>query len=323
MARAAKKKAAPKKSAPKTAAKAPVVKLVPKVASGPSFEKRIAQLEHQIGILEDKDAIKTLHYKYGYYIDKCMWVEAVDLFADDAEVRFANGIYKGKKGAHRLYVGWFQKLFTGGYNGPIYGFLLEHMIFQFIIDVAPDRKTAKARGRGFLLGGVHRTKKDPIPGVPDQFLEAAGVDAARRSGHAREGAQFPAPGGAFPRAQVQVLQAQGIGDEAELRGPGIVNHGGKGAVPRLGLSGREIGRQFLAGNRTPIAERLAVHPGLDSLRPHPVRARGSGSPQHQPRGQGAVAKNRQGPVVRMMAQALQQIAQPGFRVFRAPGREAA
>ena len=161
------KKVALKKAAAKSAK---VVTLVPK-PGGPSLESRLLKLEQEVGILEDKDAIKTLHYKYGYYIDKCMWVEAVDLFADDCEVRFANGIYRGKAGAHRLYVGWFQKLFTGGYNGPIYGFLLDHMMFQFIIDVAKDRKTAKARGRGFLIGGIHHTKKDPIPGVPDEFVE--------------------------------------------------------------------------------------------------------------------------------------------------------
>lgn len=171
-----------KKTAKKSASKAPAAKpraakAAPAksgVAAGPSnaeLLKRLARAEHDIGMLQDKNAIKELHYKYGYYIDKCMWVEAVDLFADDCEVRFANGVYRGKKGAYRLYVGWFQKLFTGGYNGPIYGFLLDHMMFQFIIDVADDRKTAKARGRGFLLGGVHESKKDPIVGVPDEFVE--------------------------------------------------------------------------------------------------------------------------------------------------------
>jgi hypothetical protein len=182
MAKAAKKKAAPKKAAKKAAKKAikkaakkaaPAKKVVTAApATEGALAKRLAELEHEVGILQDKNEIKELHYKYGYYIDKCMWREAVDLFADkDSEVRFANGIYKGKAGAFRLYVGWFQKLFTGGYNGPIYGFLLDHMMMQLIIDLAPDRKTAKMRGRGFLIGGVHKSKKDPIVGVPNQFLE--------------------------------------------------------------------------------------------------------------------------------------------------------
>ncbi|MFZ1988835.1 MAG: nuclear transport factor 2 family protein [Alphaproteobacteria bacterium] len=167
----AKKSAAKAPAAKPKAAKAAPMKVAAAGPSNAELLKRLERAENEIGILQDKNTIKELHYKYGYYIDKCMWVEAVDLFADDAEVRFGNGIYRGKKGAYRLYVGWFQKLFTGGYNGPIYGFLLEHMMFQFIIDVAPDRKTAKARGRGFLLGGVHKTKKDKIAGVPDQFWE--------------------------------------------------------------------------------------------------------------------------------------------------------
>jgi hypothetical protein len=160
MAKAAKKKAAPKKAAKKAAKKAikkaakkaaPAKKVVTAApATEGALAKRLAELEHEVGILQDKNEIKELHYKYGYYIDKCMWREAVDLFADkDSEVRFANGIYKGKAGAFRLYVGWMQ----------------------LIIDPAPDRKTAKMRGRGFLIGGVHKSKKDPIVGVPNQFLE--------------------------------------------------------------------------------------------------------------------------------------------------------
>src|SRR5262249_21813678 len=172
MAKTATKKTAAKPTAakPKAAKPAPMKAAV----SGPSnaqLLKRLEAAEHEIGILQDKNAIKELHYKYGYYIDKCMWVEAVDLFADDAEVRFGNGIYRGKKGAYRLYVGWFQKLFTGGYNGPVYGFLLEQMIVHVTIDISKSRKTTKARGRGFLLGGVHKSKKDKITGVPDQFWE--------------------------------------------------------------------------------------------------------------------------------------------------------
>src|SRR5262249_41806002 len=123
------------KKAPPKPAKAVKPTAAKPALAAPSYAdlaKRLAHAEHEIGVLQDKNAIKELHYKYGYYIDKCMWLEAVDLFADDSEVRFGNGIYRGKSGAHRLYVGWFQNLFTGGYNGPLYGFLLEHMMMQLI-----------------------------------------------------------------------------------------------------------------------------------------------------------------------------------------------
>ena len=43
------------------------------------------------------------------------------LFADTGEVRFLNGVYRGKSGIRRLYCNWFRKYFTGGVNGPLRG----------------------------------------------------------------------------------------------------------------------------------------------------------------------------------------------------------
>jgi hypothetical protein len=132
----------------------------------------VAKLARRVSLLEDTNAVKSLHYKYGYYIDKCLYREAVDLFSDSAEVRFLNGIYKGKQGARRLYVDWFQKYFTNGFNGPIRGFLLDHLMLQDIVDVAPDGLSARGRFRCVLQGGCHESMRDPIPNFPQQFWEA-------------------------------------------------------------------------------------------------------------------------------------------------------
>ena len=66
---------------------------------------------------------------------------------------FLSGEYRGHEGVRRLYGTWFQKYFTQGEVGPVYGFLLDHFQMQDIITIAPDRKTAKGRLRGVLLGG--------------------------------------------------------------------------------------------------------------------------------------------------------------------------
>lgn len=123
-----------------------------------ALQKTVEQLAHQVGILEDTHAIRRLQHAYGYYIDKCLYHETVDLFADDGEVCFMGGRFKGKSGVARLYIGRFQKNFTGGKNGPVYGFLLDHPQLQDIIDVAPDRKTAKARARSFMQAGSHESR---------------------------------------------------------------------------------------------------------------------------------------------------------------------
>jgi hypothetical protein len=66
---------------------------------------KIAELEQRLGKVEDLLAIRNLQHAYGYYLDKCLYDEVVDLFAEDGEVIFIGGVYKGKKGAARLYAG--------------------------------------------------------------------------------------------------------------------------------------------------------------------------------------------------------------------------
>jgi SnoaL-like domain len=136
-------------------------------------EKRLAALEQQVGTLEDVNAIRRLHWAYGYYIDFNRARDTADLFAEDGEVIFLSGIYKGRESVFRLYGTWFQNLFLEhGGEGPVDGFLLDHFQMQDIITVAPDRQTAKGRFRGMLFGGSHETRPWKPDGVPLQFMEA-------------------------------------------------------------------------------------------------------------------------------------------------------
>ncbi len=123
------------------------------------LKQRIELLEHELGIQQDIHAIRRLQYIYGYFIDKSQYNEVVDLFADDGEVWFLGGIYKGKAGVKRLYIERFRKRFTEDHNGPRYGWLLDHPQLQMVIDVAPDRKAAAVRGRSLMQAGLHETAK--------------------------------------------------------------------------------------------------------------------------------------------------------------------
>ena len=120
-----------------------------------ALEAKLAALEHKVTLLDDWQAIRRLHFLYGYFIDKCLYQEVVDLFADDGEVWFFGGKFKGKAGVARLYIGRFRKVFTGDLNGPVDGFLLDHPQMQDVIDVAPDGKSAKARIRALMQAGRH------------------------------------------------------------------------------------------------------------------------------------------------------------------------
>ena len=60
-----------------------------------------------------------------------------------------------------------RKNILDGHNGPAFGLILDHIQLQDLIDVEPDRKTAKARFRYFLTSGVHES----ISGKSMQFWE--------------------------------------------------------------------------------------------------------------------------------------------------------
>ena len=117
--------------------------------------------------------MRRVQFAYGYYMDKGLYQEVVDLFAEDGEVRFMGGVFRGKhRGIKRLYIDRFRSTFTHGRNAPAYGFMLEHLQLQDIIDVAPDRQSAHGRFRCFMQAGSHSSKTDRVTTLPLQWWEA-------------------------------------------------------------------------------------------------------------------------------------------------------
>ena len=53
---------------------------------------KVEELEARLQRREDEIDVRNLQYLYGYLIDKCMYDQVVDLFTDDAEVRFFGGV---------------------------------------------------------------------------------------------------------------------------------------------------------------------------------------------------------------------------------------
>jgi hypothetical protein len=144
-----------------------------KMSNDMDFLKRIEALEHQVAILEDVNAIRRLHHLYGYFIDKCMYDEAVDCFAEDCEIHFFGGIFRGHAGARRMYCDRFRNRFTNGKNGPVFGFLLDHPQMQDVIHVSPDRETASGRFRCMMQAGTHYERNPKPEAVARQWWEGA------------------------------------------------------------------------------------------------------------------------------------------------------
>lgn len=131
-----------------------------------ALEAQLAQLAHELARQEDIQAIRRLHFTYGYCMDKWLFEDIVDLYSSDCTLRFMNGLWRGREGARRLY-SWTQ-----GLRGPQDGMLAEHVLAQDVISVAPDRSRGWGRFRVLLLCGVHEAYQDRFPpGWPRQFWE--------------------------------------------------------------------------------------------------------------------------------------------------------
>jgi hypothetical protein len=133
---------------------------------------RLAAVERELSVLRDIQAVRTLQFKYGYYMDKGCYDEVVDLFAHDGALHFMGGIFRGKAGLRRLYCDRLRTNFTDGNNGPVYGMLAEHMQLQDIVDISPDGKRAKGRFRALMQAGSHVTREKRSAFLPLQWWEA-------------------------------------------------------------------------------------------------------------------------------------------------------
>ncbi|MBN2318187.1 MAG: nuclear transport factor 2 family protein [Acidobacteria bacterium] len=92
--------------------------------------------------LKDANAVRTLHRTYESRLNKGMYEEVVGMFANNAEVVFNGGLFKGEKSIRRLYCEFFQAGQTGKKIEPAPGFEPDPEQPQDIVDVAADRKTA-------------------------------------------------------------------------------------------------------------------------------------------------------------------------------------
>jgi hypothetical protein len=121
--------------------------------SDTQLRQQLARLSHEVQLLEDQNAIEKLQRIYGYYLDKGLWSEAADLFADDGEVELAGrGAYVGKAQV-------LAYLRAIGPEGPAAGRLYDNMQLQPIVHVDVDGATARARWHLFaqiaLAGQYH------------------------------------------------------------------------------------------------------------------------------------------------------------------------
>ena len=115
-----------------------------------ALRPRLAAVESRATRVGDINEIENLQGSYGYYTDKMLWDEVVDLFADDGTIEIGpSGAYVGKDSIRRYLLS-----LSDGMQGPLEGVLNDHFQLQPIVTVAEDGRTANGRWRLFLMTGT-------------------------------------------------------------------------------------------------------------------------------------------------------------------------
>jgi hypothetical protein len=114
------------------------------------LEVKLASLQRQVNLIEDRKAIERLQQMWGYYVSEGMAREAASLFSSSpaASIEYAQqGIYLG-----RARIEAFLRA-SGAALGQ--SELRETPVMQPVIDIAPDGLSARARWRSLVMGGVY------------------------------------------------------------------------------------------------------------------------------------------------------------------------
>lgn len=144
------------------------------------------ELATRIGRLNDEDAVRNLVHAYGYYVDRRMWDDVVDLFAPGGAMAITGaGVFRGADGIRTA-------LETMGPAGLDTGDLNDRPLFDTVVAVSPDGSEAVTRsielgmlardGVGAWEVNVVRTRcvRD---GVLFKLAEVR-IDAVMRAGYA-------------------------------------------------------------------------------------------------------------------------------------------
>jgi hypothetical protein len=126
----------------------PSADLQAKIAAAYEKARLIA---HKAERVRDVDQIRNLQAAYGYYVDKALWDEVVDLFAENGTMELGlNGVYVGKESIRR-----YLYSLTGGKPGLREGELNNHIQLSPVITLSPDGKTARGRWRALIQAGLY------------------------------------------------------------------------------------------------------------------------------------------------------------------------
>jgi Uncharacterized protein contain chitin-binding domain type 3 len=107
----------------------------------PPTTATVEEVATRINRLADEDAVRNLQHTYGYYVDRRMWTDVVELFADNGTFTLDNvGTATGHAEIRQAHID------RDGPENLVQGILNDRPQWDTIVEVSPDGQTAVARG---------------------------------------------------------------------------------------------------------------------------------------------------------------------------------
>jgi hypothetical protein len=147
------------------------VPIPPATGTAPRTRETLASLQARVDRLNDEDRILNLQSAYGFYADRKMWDDVVDLFAQDGVVEIGGqGVWRGPAGIRR----WLENM---GPAGLAHGQLNDRVQNDVIVTISPGGNEAFARGIELGMLGEADEEKGwwEIAAFHTRFVRESGV----------------------------------------------------------------------------------------------------------------------------------------------------
>jgi hypothetical protein len=147
------------------------VPIPPASGAAPHTKAMLADLQRRIDVLNDEDRVRNLQAAFGFYEDRKMWDDVVDLFARDAVVEVGgHGVWRGPAGVRR----WLE---SRGPAGLTHGQLNDRVQFDVIVTIASGGHEAWARGIELAMLGEADQEKGwwEVATFRNRFVNEDGV----------------------------------------------------------------------------------------------------------------------------------------------------
>jgi hypothetical protein len=147
------------------------IPIPPAVGNAPAAKATLAALQARVDAMNDEDRVRNLQSAYGYYADRKMWDDVVDLFAADGVVEIAGqGVWKGKPGVRR----WLESI---GHAGLSHGQLNDRLQHDVTVTIMPGGNEAFARGIELGMLGEADQEKGwwEVAAFQNRFVKEDGV----------------------------------------------------------------------------------------------------------------------------------------------------